>query len=158
MLRAITAESQSETERFRVGHDQLDLIVSKPLIIRPTTPRFFVVSDETTLSAVIFNHTQSDQEVTTFIESTGLDILSSHMQTLTIAANDQAKVTWAVIVEDVEAVDLTFFATTQDYTDASRSSVGVGDDLLLPVYRYRARETVGTAGILNDADIDCRTN
>ena len=58
--------------------------------------------------------------------------------------------TWLVTVSDVESVAPTFAVLSQDrkHSDASISPVSGDEDGTLPVYRYEARETVGTAGAL----------
>src|SRR5258708_19498878 len=53
-------------------------------------------------------------------------------------------------VSDVNAVGVTFFASTADnkFTDAAKSAVGQGNDKTLPIVRYEAPETVGTGGMI----------
>jgi uncharacterized protein YfaS (alpha-2-macroglobulin family) len=61
-------------------------------------------------------------------------------------------VSWEVTIADVDTV-APFFAVRSDddvYTDASISPVALDFDGALPVYRYDAPETVGTAGMLRE--------
>ncbi len=55
-------------------------------------------------------------------------------------------------VDDVSAIDLTFFANGDNgaYTDASKPPLGQGDAKTLPVYKYEVPETVGTGGVLRE--------
>ena len=120
--------------------------------MRPATPRFFVVGDEVMLSAVVNNNTGEEQDVTSFVEATGLEFTDGDAeQTQTVPAGGRARFAWAVTVQDMENVDVTFFASADDgfYTDASKPAVGLGDERLLPVYRFDVPETVGTAGTLS---------
>ena len=55
--RAVTSGADGLT---LVGQDTFDLLSTKPLLIRPVTPRFFVVGDEVTLAAVVNNNTGED--------------------------------------------------------------------------------------------------
>ncbi len=49
------------TQDTYVGQSTTDLISTKPLLIRPATPRFFVVGDQAQLAAVVNNNTGADQ-------------------------------------------------------------------------------------------------
>ena len=142
--RALTAD-----EAMRVGQSSLDVVSTKPLYVRPVTPRFFVVGDEVMLSAVVNNNSGQDQTVAVQLESTGVTILSQPAPLL-IADGQRGEFIWQVQVQDVEAVDLTFIATSEQFNDASKPLVGREDDQQLPVYRFVVPETVGTAGILTD--------
>ena len=148
--RAVTAGTDGLT---LVGQNTLDLISTKPLLIRPVTPRFFVVNDAVTLAAIVNNNTGEEMSVEVFIEGTGVEFQGEMSQTFVIPAGARQRVEWPVLVQDVDNVALTFFANGGDgaYTDASKPPLGQGDDRLLPVYRYEVPETVGTAGILREA-------
>ncbi len=149
--RAVTS---GDDGTMRVGQDTFDLLSTKPLLIRPVTPRFFTVDDAVMLTAVVNNNTDAMQEVEVRIEGTGVSFNGEVSQTVTIDADGRARVTWPVTVEAVDAVDLTFYARTMDdrYTDASKPPLGQGDALILPVYRYEAPEIVGTGGVLREAE------
>ncbi len=149
--RAITLGVDSP---FLVGQDTFDLISTRPLLVRPVTPRFFVVGDRVMLAAVVNNNTGAEQDVTSFMEIEGVTLSGDNEQTQTIPEGGRARFEWEVVVEDVDEVDVTFFATSADgeFTDASRPAVGQGDDRLLPVYRFAVRETVGTAGTVTPGD------
>jgi uncharacterized protein YfaS (alpha-2-macroglobulin family) len=155
-----------------VGEAEVDIVASKALLVRPVTPRFFVVGDQAQLAAVIHNNTDRALDVEVVFEAEGLEIRESGNQEIgksgnqeiRIAANDKARVTWEVTVQDTEEVVLRFGARavgqgagvlsspdkggvaaplTQDLADAVEIS--------LPVYRYSTPEVVATAGQL-DAD------
>ncbi|GAB4521584.1 MAG: hypothetical protein OHK0046_33170 [Anaerolineae bacterium] len=136
-----------------VGQETFDLLSTKPLLIRPVTPRFFVVGDEVVLAAVVNNNTDSAQTVDVALEGTGVEFQGDAVQAVEIAAGGRARVVWPVTVQAVENVDLTFFVRNADasFTDASKPPLGQGEARLLPVYRYEAPEIVGTGGILREA-------
>ncbi len=150
------AVALADDETFLVGQETTDLLSTRPLLVRPATPRFFVVDDESVLAAVVNNNTGQAQEVTAFVEATGVtfDGDTPVEQVITIPDGGRARFEWPVTVDAVENVDVTFFASAADgeFTDASKSPVGVGDDRLLPVYRFDVPETVGTAGLLRDGE------
>ncbi|MEP7286051.1 MAG: Ig-like domain-containing protein [Chloroflexota bacterium] len=131
-----------------VGQTTFDLISTKPLLIRPVTPRFYVVGDVGTLAAIVNNNTGADQDVKVRLEAKGVTVKTNVEQTAKIASGDQMRFEWQVEVQDVESVDATFSAATADnkFTDAAKSTAGQGDDRTLPVVRYEVPENIGTGG------------
>lgn len=140
---------------MRVGQDTFDLLSTRPLIIRPVTPRFFIVNDRVVLSAVVNNNTEQDlnarvsiENITGLTPAEGLELV----QSVTIPENGRTRVSWEFTVQDVESVAPFFVVRSDDdeYNDASISPVGQDFDGTLPVYRYEVLETVGTAGSLRE--------
>ncbi len=143
--RAVTLQTQ-------VGDTIDDLVSSKPLLVRPQTPRFFVVGDQARLGAAVHNNTDADLSVDVSLEAQGATLVTPASQTVDIPAGQQAYVTWDVnIQQNAERVDLIFSAEGGGYQDASQSTMGTLAGNGIPVYRYLAPETVGTAGILSEA-------
>jgi uncharacterized protein YfaS (alpha-2-macroglobulin family) len=136
----------------KVGSIEHDLISTRPLLVRPQTPRFFVVGDEVTLGAAVHNNTNQTLNVQVDLFVQGVELQSEATHAIEIDANRQAFVTWDVRVEDdASRVDLVFNAdgvagNGDTYSDASRPPQGTLDSQGLPVYAYAARETVGTSG------------
>ncbi len=147
-LRAVTSGLDGVT---LVGENTVDLLSTKPLLIRPVTPRFAVVGDVVTLAAIVNNNTEEELSVEVSLEGTGFTMQGDVAQSFTMPAGTRQRIEWPVTISDVENLDLTFFANGGEFTDASKPPLGQGDDRLLPVYRYEAPETVGTAGILREA-------
>lgn len=147
--RGVTA---SPDGNMLVGQETFDLISTRPLIVRPATPRFFVVDDRVFLGAVVNNNTEDEQETTVTLRADGLTFVSEPSQTVTIPAGGRTRVEWEVIVEDVSAVQAVFVADAGEVSDASVSAVSLDDEGTLPVYRYSVPETVGTSGVLRGAD------
>lgn len=147
--RAVTLPT-GELGTTLVGQTTIDLISTKPLLVRPVTPRFYVRGDKSTLVAIVNNNTDADQQVTVKIETTGVNLMADAEQKATIASKGRQRFEWPIEVQDVSAVGVTFFASSADgkYTDAAKSAVGQGDDKTLPVYKYEAPETVGTSGVI----------
>jgi hypothetical protein len=147
--RAVT-NATGELGTTLVGQTTLDLISTKPLLIRPITPRFYVRGDKSTLVAIVNNNTGADQQVTARVEVKGLTLSDAPSKSATISNKGRTRFEWAVDVEDVNAVEVTFFASTADnqFTDAAKSVVGQGEGKTLPVVKYEAPETVGTSGVI----------
>ncbi len=135
-----------------VGSGENDLRSTKPLLVRPQTPRFFVAGDQSTLGAAVHNNTENELSVSVSLEAEGLTLDSLRTQSVKVGPGDQAYLRWEVTVnQDVDRVDLIFTARSGKYTDASRPTMGTLDGQGIPVYRYEAIEIIGTAGILTDA-------
>jgi len=143
-----------------VGEGQVDVISTKDLLIRPVTPRFFVVGDRAELAAVVHNNTQEDLTVEVALSAAGLILESdasqgAATQTVDIPAGGKASVEWTVSVPGAPGIeqfaDLTFSARGGGYSDATKPTLGIPPDQLIPVYKYSTPEVVGTAG-----DIEAR--
>ncbi|MEO1643711.1 MAG: alpha-2-macroglobulin family protein, partial [Chloroflexota bacterium] len=151
--RAITL---SEDGNLLVGQNTFDLLSTKPLLIRPVTPRFFVVDDEVVLAAVVNNNTESDQEAVVTLNYTGVTLLEDNAsQVVSVPADSSVRVTWRVTVDDVETAQLSFVADAGNFTDGAVSGVSQDQDGTLPIYRYAPPEigdVVGTAGVIDSAD------
>ncbi|MCP4593060.1 MAG: alpha-2-macroglobulin, partial [bacterium] len=98
------------TAGTEVGEATMDLLVTKPLLVRPVTPRFFVVGDRVQLAAMVSNNTGEAREVEVALHAEGVRVDDSAEQQVEIADGGEVKVTWWVEVEDVEAVDVTMSA------------------------------------------------
>nr|MBN1228545.1 alpha-2-macroglobulin [Anaerolineae bacterium] len=145
--RAVTADTL-------VAQQTVDIVATKPLLIRPVTPRFFVVADEATLSAVVQNNTDAAIEATVTLDARGVVMTSSSItQQVTVPAGGRVSVEWDVTVSyEADWVDLVFMVEGGGLSDASRPPLGdPNHEQMLPVYRYEVPETVGTAGQLTEA-------
>ena len=150
-------DARAATLETQVGQATQDIVTSKPLLVRPQTPRFFVAGDEARLGALVQNNT--DQAVTTTVNlsAEGLTLRQAAEQSVKIAPNGRSYVTWNTSVNpDATRVDLVMSAkgvstSGEEYLDASRPPQGTLDQQGIPVYRYEAHETQGTSGMMVDA-------
>ena len=147
------ALTEGRAGRLLVGEQTFDLRSTRPLLIRPVTPRFLVVGDRAQLAAVVNNNTGKDVSASVSLEnSAGLTAAdeTSLSQDMMIPAGGRQRLNWLVTVEDVDAVAPTFIVRSHDdaFSDASISPVSADRDGTLPVYRHLAPDTVGTAGML----------
>lgn len=142
-------DARAVTEDTRVGQTTLDILSTRPLLVRPQTPRFFVAGDRARLGAAVHNNTAQERAVDVSLQAEGVSLESPATQTVTIPAREQAYVTWEVSVGLLATrVDLVFSAQSGELQDASLPPAGSLDEQGLPVYRFNARETVGTSGLL----------
>lgn len=154
--RAVTT---GEDGPMLVGQTTFDLLSTKPVLLRPGTPRFFIAGDRATVSAIVNNNSDEDLLTEVTLEGTGFTFLDgvTNTQWVQIPSKGRARVNWQFEVLDVPEVDLTFFANAGDgaYTDATKPTVTQGAPL--PVYKYEVPETVGTAGTLAGPEAGSRT-
>jgi alpha-2-macroglobulin len=133
-----------------VGQTTQSIVSTRPVLIRPEVPRFYVVGDSSILSAIVNNNTDEAQEVTVTLEASGVSVKTDLVQYATIPANDRMKFDWSMVVSDQQAADLLFTVATKDgkYTDAAKPVTGQGEDRLIPILRYQTPDTVTTGGII----------
>ncbi|MBN1874880.1 MAG: Ig-like domain-containing protein [Anaerolineae bacterium] len=135
-----------------VGEGTADLVATKPLLVRPVAPRFFVVEDRAQLAANVSNNTAQDLEVEVSLSAEGIGISTETppLQTVTIPAHSERKVMWWATVDDVTETQLVFAAVSGEYADASKPRLTTGPDGSLLVFRYTTPDIVGTAGQLTE--------
>jgi hypothetical protein len=141
--KAITADTL-------VGQESVDIVTTKPLLVRPLTPRFFVVGDKVQLGATVHNNTDAALQVDVVLAAQGLSLDAGvpAAQTVAIPAGGRVQVNWNVTVQDVEYAGLIFTASGGGLTDASKPTLATGPDGTIPVFHYSAPDLVGTAGQL----------
>jgi len=145
------ARAVGVTGDTEVGEGVAELLVTKPLLVRPVAPRFLVVGDRVRLAAIVSNQTDVDQLVDVTIGQTGLALEDPAVQHVVVPAGGETTVIWWATALDVPAIDLAFSAVAGELSDAARPRLTTGPDGTLLVYRYMAPETVGTAGQLDAA-------
>ncbi len=144
--RAVTADSL-------VGEATNEIVSSKPLLVDMQAPRFFIVDDTARVGATAHNNTKESLTVKVSLEAQGVDVTSINEQTITVGAGQQEYVTWDVKVKsDATRVDFTVKAVSGKYEDASKPAVGTLEGQGIPVYTFHVTETVGTSGVLRDAN------
>ena len=144
--RAVTADSL-------VGEKTHELISSKPLLVNVQAPRFFIVDDTARVGASVHNNTKESLKVKVTLEAEGVELDSPAEQEVTVPAGQQKYVTWDVKVKSgVTRVDFTVTATSGKYEDASKPALGTLEGQGIPVYTFHVTETVGTSGVLRDAN------
>ncbi len=145
------ARGVGATLETQVGVATDELLVTKPLLIRPVTPRFLVVGDRVRLAANVSNQTAEDRTIDVSLGQSGLEMESPATQSVLVSGGGEGTVIWWATVLDTASVDLAFSAVSGELADAARPRLATGPDGTLPVYRYTAPETVGTAGQLPEA-------
>ncbi len=151
VMRGVGVGSHPDGSLLLVGEGTAELVSTKPLLIRPVAPRFFVVGDRAELAAVVNNNTDATLQATVALSTTGVTLSGPAEQQVTIPARGEVKLTWEATVQDVTQAELVFWAVAGEYNDASKPRLTTGPDGSLLVFRYSAPDIVGTAGDLPQA-------
>ncbi|HET9914030.1 MAG TPA: Ig-like domain-containing protein [Anaerolineales bacterium] len=135
----------------KVGQAETQVVATKPLLIRPVTPRFLVSGDHVLMAAIVNNNTSSELSASVSIQSEGftLDEPDKATQQVKIPANGRARVQWWGTAGTEEAADLIFSVTTtgaQSLEDAARPVWG-----MLPIKQYTSPQAFVTGGVLREA-------
>ena len=146
VLRAVGVDLET-----RVGEGTTDVVATKPLLIRPVTPRFLTVGDEIELGAVINNNTDAPQTAEVSLTVAGISLTTPAGQSVTIPAQGEVTVYWRALAGDAPQADLVFSVQNDQYSDASRPRLSTAPGGGLKINRYSAPEVVGTAGELAQA-------
>ncbi|MCS6848678.1 MAG: Ig-like domain-containing protein [Anaerolineae bacterium] len=146
--RAITPDT-------RVGEATNEVVSTKPLLVRPVTPRFFVAGDTVTIGAVVNNNTAADLDVQVALASTGLTLIGGDaIQQVNVKAGSTTRVDWTVTVQEpatgaVASSEITMTVAGGGLQDSAQPGL-LGAPNGIPILRYSAPETVGTAGDLGE--------
>jgi len=143
-VRGLTADT-------KVGQAATQIVSTKPLLIRPITPRFLVSGDHVLMAAVVNNNTTDKLSVSVNLQSDGfsLDAPESATRNFEISPNVQARVEWWGTAGLAESADLIFSVTTSGTPSLQDSAGPVWGQL--PILRYTSPQAFVTGGMLRGA-------
>jgi uncharacterized protein YfaS (alpha-2-macroglobulin family) len=143
-----TAKVATAGNRFGVATSTTR--TQKPLIVRLQAPRFFVVGDTVTLSAVINNNTESDLAVSPKLEAEGLVFKAAGDggSRVIVPAGGERRVDWIVEVHEAGTARLTATARGGELADAMERSY--------PVYEHGIEKFVSRSGKVRGDDVTVR--
>ncbi len=116
------------------GQTTTQVRTSQPLIVRLQAPRFFVVGDQVTISALINNNTEEPLETQARLEADGLQILGllrdgriiqDQIGSVRVAAGGQERLNWIVSVQEAGQARLNVLAHADSYADAMEKTYRV---------------------------------
>jgi uncharacterized protein YfaS (alpha-2-macroglobulin family) len=84
------------TRDTRLGVANSEVVTSKPLLLRPLTPRFLVGGDALTLGAIVHNTTASELAVTGRLSASGVLLRGDPARSIDVPAGGQARLDWPV--------------------------------------------------------------
>ena len=144
------ADVRAVTLDTRVGQATNEVLSTKPLLVRPVTPRFFVVGDAVTLGAVVNNNTDNAIDAQVGLTAGGVTLSGPATQTVSVPAKGSARVDWPVTVEDAPSAELTFSAQGGGLADSSKPGLATAPGQGIPILHYVAPETVATSGDVSE--------
>lgn len=144
------ADARAVTRDTQVGQATHEILSTRPLLVRPVTPRFFVVGDSVTLGAVVNNNTDNAIAVDVSLAARGVRVDTPASATVNVPAKGSARVDWTVTVEDAPSAELTFTARGGGLEDSSKPGLATAPNQGIPILRYVAPETVATAGDVSE--------
>lgn len=129
-----------------VGEASVEIVSSKPLLVRPVAPRFLVVGDEARMGLIVQNNTPDALSVETLFEATGVTVEPLGETTVTVEGGQRVRVDYQVTVLEPlndNQLNVTLGAKAAQLGDAMTFDI--------PVYHSVTPETVATAGVLDEA-------
>ncbi len=135
----------------KVGQAETQIVATKPLLIRPVTPRFLVSGDHVLMSAIINNNTPNELNANVNLQGEGfvLDEPGKATKQVDVPANGRARVEWWGTAGRAEFGRILFSRATTDnpaLQDSARPVWGA-----LPIMQYSAPQAFVTGGVLRDA-------
>ena len=122
-----TATARVATAGNQFGFANTSTRTKQPLIVRLQAPRFFVVGDQVTVSAVINNNTDQTMSVAPALTAEGLTVsglivdgkpLNTGRRPVEVKANSEMRVDWLVAVNHASEAKLKVEARGSNYADA----------------------------------------
>ena len=144
-------DARAVTTDTKVGQRKTEVLSTKALLIRPVTPRFFVVGDAVTLGAVVNNNTDQDIEAEVTLDAKGVTLNTIAAQKIVAKARSVTRADWNVVVQDEAAAALTFSVSGGGLQDSVQTGLASANGApAIPILRYAAPETVATAGDISE--------
>ena len=113
-----TARAVSDVNQFGIA--EANTHTKQPLIVRLEAPRFFVVGDTVTISAVVNNNTEQEMAVQPELELGGV-LARTRLEPsakLTVPANGESRADWVLKISEPGEVKLKITARGGKYADA----------------------------------------
>jgi uncharacterized protein YfaS (alpha-2-macroglobulin family) len=143
-----TARACSQVNQFGIGNETTR--TKQPLIVRLEAPRFFLVGDTVTLSAVINNNTDEELKVKIALDFAGGLTLdqsanSSQSKTVPVPAHAEARADWLAQVKSLGEVKLKVTGRGGKYSDAMEKTY--------PIFEHGIEKFITKSGRARGNDI-----
>jgi uncharacterized protein YfaS (alpha-2-macroglobulin family) len=134
------------TTKNQFGIGRAKTRTQQPLIARLQAPRFFVVGDTVTISAVINNNTEESMAVAPSLEASGVDQPeNSNHESINIPAHSEKRVDWSVQPRAPGEARLKLIARGGKFSDAMEKSY--------PIFEHGIEKFVSISGKSTEGDI-----
>lgn len=139
----IIAVAADDGKRF--GKGESSITARKPLMVRPSAPRFLNYGDKAEIPVVIQNQSDNDMTVNVAMRASNVKMLegadSAAGKQVLVKANDRAEVRFAVETEKAGTARFQFAAASGKFSDAAEIS--------LPVWTPATSEAFATYGTVD---------
>lgn len=122
----------------------------KPLIVRLQAPRFFVVGDKVTISAVINNNTDKAFNVNATLDAIGLNATDLKPSSVSVDANGEKRLDWNLNASQVGMAKLRVTARGGEYSDAMEKTY--------PVFEHGIEKFLSKSGKVRAQDATIQIN
>jgi uncharacterized protein YfaS (alpha-2-macroglobulin family) len=141
----ITAVAVDQGKRF--GKSESNLTAKKPLMVRPSAPRFMNFGDKVELPVVVQNQTDQDMAVDVAIRATNAELTGSSAaqnagKRVLVKANDRAEVRFPVTTVKAGTARFQIAINSGSFSDAAEIS--------LPVWTPATTEAFATYGTTDE--------
>ncbi|HZS44939.1 MAG TPA: MG2 domain-containing protein [Blastocatellia bacterium] len=140
-----TARVASAGNQF--GYATSTTHTKQPLIVRLEAPRFLVVGDQVTISAVINNNTDKEMTVSPSLNAEGVEV-DGRPQPVKVAANSEARVDWSAAIQEPGNAKLKVTARGDKYADSMENTI--------PIYEHGLEKLISKSGKLRGDDVTVR--
>lgn len=148
-----TARAASTGSQFGIGTTSAK--TRQPLIVRLQAPRFFVVNDYTTISAILNNNTDQEMLAKYAIEADGLELIAADIDgndlslkrplPVSIPAQQSVRINWRVGVRESGEARIVVTARAGEHTD--------GMERTYTVYEHGIEKHITKAGKVRADDV-----
>ncbi len=115
----------ASTKDSNFGSGQSELVVTKPLLLKPSHPRFTRLHDSFQAGVMVFNGTKEKGEVMVMLENQGFTLDGPSSKTVSINAGEEKEVLFNLKVDRIEKGILKFAAKMGSETDGLTCEIPV---------------------------------
>lgn len=139
------ATARGMTRETQVGVERKDVVVTLPLLVRFSLPRFYVQGDEATAAATVHNYTGTKRTVKVTLAAEGVNLLEPAEKTITLDNDGIQRLTWKV---KVTGKDQARFLVSADGGPGGKDAT----ETTLPVRPDGLAQLIAASGMTADKD------
>ncbi len=143
-------DARAVTQDTLVGQATHDIVTTKPVLVSPLTPRFFVVGDKARWARPFTTTPTSPLPLMSPCKLKASPCTAPTPRLLPFPPGSRGSFTGRFWSTTSTRVDFVFSANAGEFSDASRPTLGTLEGQGIPVYKFEVPETVGTSGQLVD--------
>ncbi|MHB8994814.1 MAG: alpha-2-macroglobulin family protein [Armatimonadota bacterium] len=135
------ATARGMTKVTQAGEARKDVVVTMPLLVRLTLPRFYVQGDEATAAATVHNYTGTERTVKVSLTCEGVELLEPAEKTIKLANDGLQRLTWKIKVTGDKSAR---FLVSADGGPGGKDAM----ESTLPVQPDGVKDVVAAAGMI----------